>query len=63
MWTYARRSFGEPHRYADTRLSYCMYGKPYKKVTRLRVWRLTLAPLGLICVKGGGQELMRQGQT
>ena len=31
MWTYARHSLGDPRRYQDTRLSYCMYGRPYKR--------------------------------
>ena len=56
LWVYARKNFGSPKRWKDFRLSYCRYGKRYKKNTRFRAWKLNLHRLQKMCTKKGGKN-------
>ena len=60
LWSYARKNFGPTKRWKDTRMSYCRFGKRYKKNTRFRSWNLNLSSLAKKCTRKGGKNTCGQ---
>ena len=56
IWIYGAPYFGSHTKYRDARMSYCMYGKAYKKNTRFRTWNGDFSKLSRLCTTKKGRH-------
>ena len=56
LWIYGTPYFGSHTKYRDTRMSYCRYGKAYKKNTRFRTWNGDFSKLNRLCTTKNGRH-------
>ena len=55
MWIFGLPWYGSPRTYSDARMSYCRYGRKYKKDTRFRVWGRSFMRIAKLCTRSHGK--------
>ena len=56
MWLFGLPWFGSPRTIKDVRMSYCRFGKKYKKDTWFRVWGNNFGQLSRLCTRTRGNN-------